>query len=220
MLGYTDAGLGAVILPYYAVLFVLAIPLVFLGTVALIAAGLAVAVAVPVLSHLVRDNLPAPRLTNPGFDYLVQDPLGLLAELSLTGYYPALPWITYLCAGLVVGRLTLSSARVARRLLAGGAALAVTASATSWFLLGPLGGRPRLQAAAAAGSADGDRLAQGAALALRRVLHELEVALVVQGEQVRRGQCAQTVGLPSIEIHFHPHVAPLATGPGSPAAAV
>lgn len=145
-LGYTDAAITAVILPYYAVLFLLAIPLVFLTNRALIVTGAATAVAVPVLSHLLRDALPAPELGNPSFGYLFSDPLGLISELSLTGYYPALPWITYLCAGLVVGRLSLSSARTAATLFGSGLTLAVTASLTSWLLLGPLGGQQHLEA--------------------------------------------------------------------------
>jgi uncharacterized membrane protein len=146
-LGYTDAAIAAVILPYYAVLFLLAIPLVLLGTRTLAATGAMIALGMPVLSHLARDALPGPRLVNPSFGYLFTDPLALLAELSLTGYYPALPWTAYLCAGLVLGRLDLGSARVAGGLLGVGAALAAAASLASWLLLGPLGGRVALTAA-------------------------------------------------------------------------
>lgn len=146
-LGYTDAAIAAVILPYYALMFLLAIPLLFLGTRALIAAGALIALGMPVLSHLLRDALPAPRLTNPSFEYLFTDPLGLLVELSLTGYYPALPWMAYFCAGIVVGRLRLTSARVAAWLLAAGTGLAAAAWLASVVLLGPLGGRARIEAA-------------------------------------------------------------------------
>ncbi|WP_300014087.1 heparan-alpha-glucosaminide N-acetyltransferase domain-containing protein [Pseudonocardia sp.] len=146
-LGYTDAEIAAVILPYYAVLFVLAVPLVFLGTRTLIGLGVLAAFGMPVLGHLVRDGLAPPRLTNPSFGYLVTDPLGLLVELTLTGYYPALAWLAYLCVGIAVGRLTLSSARVAAGLLGAGAAVAVAAWAGSALLLGPLGGRARIEAA-------------------------------------------------------------------------
>lgn len=148
VLGYADAVLALVILPYYAVLFVLAIPLIFLSARALAVTGGVIAVVVPVLSHLLRGALPEPRLVNPSFGYLFSDPLGLLAELSLTGVYPALPWMTYLCAGLLLGRLRLSSARTAGRLLAGGAVLAMAASFLSWLLLGPLGGLQRIEESA------------------------------------------------------------------------
>lgn len=146
-LGYVDAEIAGVILPYYAVLFVLAVPLVLLPTPWLVVVGVLAATAVPVVSQLVRPGLPAPSLDNPGFTDLIGNPGGLLAELTLTGEYPALPWLSYLCAGLLVGRLTLSSARVARRLLLGGAALAVAAKGASAALLGPLGGAAALQLA-------------------------------------------------------------------------
>lgn len=146
-LGYTDAEIAAVILPYYAVLFLLAIPLVLLGTRTLAALGLGVAVVVPVLSHLVRDALPEPRLTNPSFGYLLTDPLGLIAELTVTGYYPAFAWTAYICLGIAVGRLRLSSVRVAARLFGAGAAVTVAAWGVSALLLGPLGGRARIDAA-------------------------------------------------------------------------
>src|SRR5664279_4998736 len=146
-LGYTDAAIAGVILAYYAVLFVLAIPLVLLRTRTLVLVGVTAAVVVPVLSQWVRPALPVPTLDNPTFAYLLTDPLGLLSELLVTGYYPALPWMAYICAGLVVGRLTLSSAKVARRLLIWGVVLGVAAGAAAWLLLGPLGGRAALELA-------------------------------------------------------------------------
>jgi hypothetical protein len=106
--------------------------------------GLFFALAVPVFSQWVRPSLPVPELLNPTFEYLLTDPLGLLSELLLTGIYPVLPWMSYICAGLVVGRLPLSSVRVARNLLIVGAAMASAAIAASWALLGPLGGRAAL----------------------------------------------------------------------------
>ncbi len=148
LLGYTDAGIAGVILPYYAVMFLLAIPLVFLRTPTLVVVGIFAAVVVPVLSQLVRPALPRPTLANPNFPYLFHHPLDQLSELLLTGAYPALPWVSYICAGLIVGRLALSSLAVARRMLIFGAALAVAAASASWYLLGPLGGRAALRVAA------------------------------------------------------------------------
>ncbi|MGQ0575629.1 MAG: heparan-alpha-glucosaminide N-acetyltransferase domain-containing protein [Pseudonocardia sp.] len=147
-LGVTDAANAAVILPYYAVLFVLAIPLVMLPTGAVATVGLLAAVSMPALSFAVRPALPQPRLTNPSIEYLLTDPLGLLAELTLTGYYPALPWVAYLCAGLVVGRLTLTSRHVAVTLATVGVGLAAAATVTSRALL-DLGGRAAIEAATA-----------------------------------------------------------------------
>lgn len=146
-LGYTDAALGAVILPYYAVMFLLAIPLVFLPTWAIAVTGGLIAGGMPVLGHLVLDRLPPATLLNPTLGYLLHDPLGLLAELSITGEYPALPWMAYVCAGIFVGRLALARVKVAAWLLAGGTALAVAATTVSWLLLHHYGGLAQIQAA-------------------------------------------------------------------------
>ena len=127
------------------VLFLLAIPLVFAPTAALAVIGLGIAVVVPVGSHLLRSGLAEAEGVNRSFGYLLADPLGQLGELAVTGSYPAQPWMAYLCAGLVIGRLPLPTARVAAGLLAGGVVLAVTASALSWLALGPLGGRAQIQ---------------------------------------------------------------------------
>lgn len=143
-LGYTDVSIAANILPYYAVLFLFAIPLVFLPTGTLLALGVVVATAVPFVSHLLRPGLPEPTLVNPSFTAL-GDPLGLLSELAVSGYYPAAPWLAYLCVGIAIGRLRLSSARVAAGMLGIGAGVAVAATATSAWLLGPLGGLEQIR---------------------------------------------------------------------------
>ena len=148
LLGYTEATITGVILPYYAMMFLLAIPLLFLRTSMLALVGTFAAVAVPVLSELVRPALPEATLANLSFIYAFDRPLDMLSELLVTGAYPALPWMSYICAGLIVGRLTLSSAAVARRMLVFGAVLAGAAATASWYLLGPLGGRAALRQSA------------------------------------------------------------------------
>lgn len=133
LLGSLDSGL-AVILAYYAVLFVLVIPLIGLGTRALAVVAVVVAGGVPVLSHLVRARVPANRGPSPDLGDL-GDPATLLTELLLTGYYPALAWTAYLCAGLAVGRLDLRNRRVASRLCGAGVILAVGSVLSSRLLL-------------------------------------------------------------------------------------
>jgi uncharacterized membrane protein len=145
-LGYTTTEFAAVILPYYAVLFLLAIPLVLLGTRTLAVLAVAMAIGLPVLSQVLRPRVDVPDIENPWFADVVRDPLGLLLELTLMGDYPAMVWVTYLCVGLVVGRLTLSSARVAGGLLAGGAVLAIGSWVGSSLLLTRAGGLAAIQA--------------------------------------------------------------------------
>jgi hypothetical protein len=136
-----------VILAYYAVLFILAIPLVPLRAAPLFALGLTVACLVPVLSHLMRDDNRLPFAgRNPSFDTLLDGPGDLVRALLLTGYYPVLAWTAYLCAGLAAGRLPLRERRTAAWLCGGGVALAVAAPAASWLLMGPLGGHDKIAA--------------------------------------------------------------------------
>lgn len=161
LLGYL--GTAEVILPFYGVMFLLAIPL--LGLSPRVLAGLAIVVAVvgPVLlvtaarhgqSFADLDASPTPTL-------LVQDPARLVTLLFVTGAYPVLAYLAYVCAGLAVGRLDLSSARVARWLLVGGAGAAVVAKLVSWILLHPAGGLARLVAAGGVPAGeDGGSLAQ------------------------------------------------------------
>ncbi|GAA2784776.1 heparan-alpha-glucosaminide N-acetyltransferase domain-containing protein [Saccharopolyspora taberi] len=148
-LGYADIDVVDVILAYYGAMFLLAIPLVFLSTRGLVAAVVALPLAVPVLSQLIRDLLPEPALENPSFGYLFTDPLGLLVEVMLTGGYPALPWMTYLAVGILLGRLRLSSMRTAWAMFGAGTAMAVGAALLSRLLLGPFGGMAAILSSAA-----------------------------------------------------------------------
>jgi uncharacterized membrane protein len=146
LLGSVDSGV-AVILAYYAALFLLAIPLLPLRAAPLFALGLTVACLVPALSHLIRDDARLPFAgRNPNFDTLVDGPGDFVPALLLTGYYPVLAWTAYLCVGLAAGRLPLRERRTAAWLCGGGVALALTASTTSWLLLGPLGGHDKIAA--------------------------------------------------------------------------
>ena len=138
LLGLALAGLDppvAVILAYYGLLFLAAIPLLRLS-VPIIAVGAVLACAfTPVLSHALRAGLPPGPGEQADLGFLA-DPSALLRTLALTGYYPALPWLTYLLAGLAVGRSDLRRTRTAVVLLVAGSALTVAAAATSAWLLG------------------------------------------------------------------------------------
>jgi hypothetical protein len=125
----------AVILTYYGVLFVLALPFLGLGTRALARLAVGWAIVVPIISHVLRPHLPAPTYEVPSVEQLVNRPLNMLAELTFTGYYPTVPWMAYILAGLAVGRLALNSSRVAGLLTAIGGGLAVTAWALGWGLV-------------------------------------------------------------------------------------
>jgi hypothetical protein len=136
LLGLFLGGLGsglAIILTYYGVLFLLGLPFVGLRAPALLGLSAAWVVAAPVLSQLVRPQLPARGYASPYFDQLDQ-PAQFLSELTFTGYYPVVPWLAYLLVGMAVGRMDLSQRRIQVWLAAGGAAVAVLATAVSGFL--------------------------------------------------------------------------------------
>jgi uncharacterized membrane protein len=132
LLGALGTGV-AVILTYYAVLFVLALPFLGLTWRPLLALAAGWAVAAPVASRLVVPHLPPRQYESPQLDQL-EAPSRLLGELLLTGYYPAVPWLTYVLLGLAIGRLDLGSRRVAARLAAGGLVVAVAATYVSQAL--------------------------------------------------------------------------------------
>ena len=143
----------AVILAYYAVLFVLVLPWLRARPPVLLASAAVVALVLPFVSLAVRDDLPDRDPTNPG-PWDLAEPGGLLSELLLTGYYPAAVWVAYLLTGLAVGRLALRSRRTALVVAASGAVLAAAAHATSALLLGPLGGYRRIAEVSGLSTAD------------------------------------------------------------------
>ncbi len=135
VLGGVDSGL-AVILTYYGVLFLLGLPFAGLGarTLGLLAAGWVL--LGPVVSHLVRPSLPGPGVESPTFGQLA-DPWQLATELLFTGYYPTVPWLAYLLAGMALGRADLRNPRLLAVLGIGGLTLAVTATVVSHALTDP-----------------------------------------------------------------------------------
>lgn len=137
LLGLALVGLDppvAVILAYYGLLLVVAIPLLRLPVWALAGGAVLAGLGTPALSHLLRTGRPDGPGPQPGLGSLAE-PVDLLVTLGLTGYYPVLTWTTYLLAGMAVGRCDLRSPRVAAALAGCGALLAVATSAVSALLV-------------------------------------------------------------------------------------
>ncbi|MER6784000.1 DUF418 domain-containing protein [Streptomyces sp. NPDC000658] len=128
---------GVIILGFYGVYFLLALPLVRLRarTLAIIAG--AFALVAPQLAFALNSLLTDPVRQ----DINAHDPFHRLSEvgvldLLLTGFYPAITWMSFVIAGMALGRLDLSSGTVHRRLAALGAALTVAAYGMSLLLAG------------------------------------------------------------------------------------
>jgi uncharacterized membrane protein YeiB len=147
-LGPLGQGELEVILVFYGLCFLLAIPLIGLPARALAIVAGVLAVVSPLIllgaSHLgvAEPAFEADELT---FTAPLEDPLGFVLQLFITGYFPAVIYMTYICAGMAIGRLDLSSIKVGVRLLVGGVAMAVAAWTASSILLFRLGGLNHLQ---------------------------------------------------------------------------
>jgi len=124
-----------IILAYYGVMFLLAVPLLGLRPRVLAVLSLGFALVGPVLLQAVRGVLPGPTEDNLTFGYLFTHPLASGGQLLFTGFYPAVPWMAYMCAGLAIGKLDLASRRTAAWLLGGGACLAAAAWSVSGLLM-------------------------------------------------------------------------------------
>ncbi|MEY9855417.1 putative membrane protein YeiB [Catenulispora sp. GAS73] len=116
-----------VILAYYGVYFLLALPLVRLRAGTLAAIAVTWALAGPQLSYLLRDVFELGDGTTGRFE----GPIALL----LTGGYPALTWMPFVIAGMALARLDLSATSVLRRLAVLGAGLTAAGYGLSWLLL-------------------------------------------------------------------------------------
>ena len=110
------------ILAYYALLFLVAVPLLGLPVRVLAAAGRGLGGA----SRRWPATCCAPTVVDP-FPIAEPGGAGLPVQLAVSGVYPVLTWTTYLLAGLAVGRLALRRRSVGVGLLLGGTALAVGA---------------------------------------------------------------------------------------------
>ncbi len=157
-LGMLGSGL-AIILTYYGLLFVLGLPFVGLRAPALFGLAGAWLVVAPVVSQVVRPELPPRGFASPTFDQLA-DPGQLLSELLFTGYYPVVPWLAYLLAGMALGRVDLASRMVQWWITGTGAVLALVSFVVSRILTGPAGIADDLAGSPGAPAATGPDLLQ------------------------------------------------------------
>lgn len=133
-----------VILSYYGAMFALAIPLLGLGSRALMACAAGFAVFGALGTWLLGDAVPDLEGYDPSFYFLFAAPGGSLGSLLFNGAYPAIPFMAYVCAGLAIGKLDLRSIDIQLRIFLTGLALSIGTALVSALLLGPLGGRDAL----------------------------------------------------------------------------
>ena len=145
LLAYLDTDVD-IILPYFGFLFLLVVPFYGRSNRTLLISGVLFATLGPVLLFLFGHNLPAQ--PDPTASYTLktvfQYPVPFLADVLLTGYYPTLLWMAYICVGIVIGRQVLTSKKIALTIAAWGTGLALSTWFLSHLLLGPAGGLQRL----------------------------------------------------------------------------
>ncbi|WP_370831617.1 heparan-alpha-glucosaminide N-acetyltransferase domain-containing protein [Kocuria sediminis] len=132
------------ILVYYGAFFLLAVPLLGLRRRTLTAGAAVLALTGPLLVHVLGPALPPPTAVNPTLGSLAADPGAFLAQVLLTGTYPAVPYLSYLCAGLLLGRLDLHEIQVQVRIVLVGVLLALGAWFAYWLLILQSGGYEQL----------------------------------------------------------------------------
>lgn len=120
-----------VILAFYGLLIVAALPFRRLSTRALVAVGGAWAVGAP-LALLWLQIEQGPKYTEQAAASDLLPPWELVTELIVWGAYPAGVWFAYVLIGLAVGRLDLTQVRVAAWLSVVGAGLVVGTLALGW----------------------------------------------------------------------------------------
>lgn len=112
----------AIILGVYAVLFVLALPFLRWSPQRLLAAAGIIALAGPPLNALFGQVLS---VADAESHYV--------AELLVTGAYPAMLWLAFVLVGLALGRLDLAASGVRARLAGVGAAAVVVGYGGGWL---------------------------------------------------------------------------------------
>ncbi len=123
------------ILTYYGVMFLLAIPFTMMSVRWLFGSAVFFMIFAPMLMQSTLDVLPSHVHDNANLVNLFTAPGTVLAELFLTGTYPALPWMAFICLGMALGRLPLSRDRIQILLVIFGAVIAAVAKGLSMMML-------------------------------------------------------------------------------------
>ena len=139
-LAMTNFG-GAGILNFYALYFLLALPLLRLRARTLAIIAVTLAVITPQVAFGLRALLHESIVTTiDSYDPIARlSGVGLL-DLLLTGLYPAITWMTFVVTGMTLGRLDITSGAVQRRLAVVGPSMIVFGYGVSWLALRLSGG--------------------------------------------------------------------------------
>lgn len=123
-----------IILAFYGVLIVVALPFRRLSTRTLLVLAAVWTVIAPVMLLWLKIEHSGVEAGQAELSDLRQ-PLDLVKELLAWGAYPTGVWFAYVLVGLAIGRLDLRRAVVACRLVVVGAALVATTLGAGWWLI-------------------------------------------------------------------------------------
>ncbi|BEK91608.1 DUF418 domain-containing protein [Nocardia seriolae] len=146
-LAQLHSGIGImIILTYYGLFFLLALPALRLSARALAVLAALWAIAGPIASFVIRSHMHQNTFGgSPTFDMFTSWS-GLrqgFEMLVITGAYPALTWMPFLFAGMALGRWGIR-ALPPPPVIGAGAGLTLLGYGGSWFAQHPLGGRAHL----------------------------------------------------------------------------
>ena len=135
----------AIILVYYAGMFLVAPAFLRLPAAVLASLALGWMVLAPILSHVIRHSFSLERYFLDGSFGDLASPTLFLQELIVTGYYPVLPWMSYILVGMCLAKLPWRRATRRTAILVAGAGItfACISRLISMFLL-DAGGRSAL----------------------------------------------------------------------------
>lgn len=146
-LAQLHSGIGImIILTYYGLFFLLALPALRLEARALALLAAVWAIAGPILSFVIRSHMHQNASGGDPIFEMFTSWSGLRQAgqmLVLTGGYPALTWMPFIFAGMALGRWGIRALRPLP-VIGVGALLALLGYGGSWLVQRPLGGRAHL----------------------------------------------------------------------------
>jgi uncharacterized membrane protein YeiB len=145
-----------VIIGFYGVYFLVAMMFLKLSGKALAITAAALAIVGPQLAFVVRPLLSGSVVqTIDAYDPLEKFSGVGVIDLLFTGFYPTIPWIAFVVAGMALGRVDLSAPANQRRLAALGAGLTAVAYGLSLLLAGKGALRSMAEDSSGSGSGSG-----------------------------------------------------------------
>ncbi|MBO3733071.1 heparan-alpha-glucosaminide N-acetyltransferase domain-containing protein [Glycomyces niveus] len=123
-----------VILAFYGLFFLLALPFTRCGVKTLAVLSASFAVVGSVVFYWISMAQPAFVTALNAHDPITRMGADGLGRLLFTGLYPAVPWLAYIFAGMAIAKLDLSAKRVRIGMASVGAGLALAGYGLSWVL--------------------------------------------------------------------------------------